>query len=75
MNDKEAIDMMRRCAHEIRDLRRHRDAIAPQAEAYQVIRAIVGMLPQPSQGYSEDLVWRLEKKIAELEAQPAKDPS
>lgn len=75
MNDKEAIDMMRRCASDIRQLRAERDGLAPLAEAYGVIKDIVGMAPiRRSMGASEDLVWTLEKRIRELEA-AAKEPA
>lgn len=33
MDDKEAIRMMQRCIHDIRDLRRQVDVLAPKAEA------------------------------------------
>jgi hypothetical protein len=67
MEDREAKEMMLRSIHEIEDLRRQRAALAPQAEAYRVIAQIMTYLPQPSQGYGEDLVWRLKKRIEELE--------
>lgn len=68
MDDKEAIDMMRRCVADIKQLRAERDLFAPAAEAYGVIRDVVRMLPQPSRGYGEDVLWTLEKRIRELEA-------
>jgi hypothetical protein len=70
MNDKEAIEMMERCMHELQELRGQINALGPKAEAYEVIRSIIGMLPKQSQGYSEDIVWRLKKKIAELQPKP-----
>lgn len=70
MDDKEAIQMMQRCVHELRDLRRQRDALAPKAEAYDVLQTVVSLLPRPSQGMSEDIVWVLEKRIKELEPKP-----
>lgn len=71
MDDREAIEMMYRCLHEIRDLRKQRDHLEPQAEAYSVIRAIVGAMSHQSRGMSEDLTWVLEKRIKELQAKPA----
>ena len=68
MHDKQAIQMMQRCAEEIRQLRRINAELAPKAEAYDSIRQVLNLLPQPSQGYGEDLVWRLEKEIAELQS-------
>ena len=73
MTNKEAIEMMQRCAAELRQLRKERDTLVPQAEAYRVMRDIVGLMPQPARGYGEDLVWILEKRIKELESKPADD--
>jgi hypothetical protein len=75
MNDREAIDMMQRCAAEITSLRQQIKAIAPKADAYDSITAILRLLPVPSQGMSEDLVWSLRKRIEELSkpATPAPD--
>lgn len=70
MEDKEAIEMMNRCIDEIETQRRIVKHLQPQAEAYEVIRDIVRMSPKQSQGYGEDLVWRLKKKIAELQPKP-----
>lgn len=71
MDDKEAIQMMERCMAEIRLLRNTNNAMAPKAEAFEVISKIMGYLPGRSQGYSEDLVWVLEKRIRELQPKPA----
>ncbi len=73
MDDKEAIQMMQRCIHELRELRNTNNVMAPRAEAYEVIRDIIGMLPKRSQGYGEDLVWVLQKRIKELEPKPAEN--
>lgn len=73
MNDKEAIQMMQRCAHDLREARSQINNLAPRAEAYEVIRDIIRMLPKISQGYGEDLVWILEKKIKELQSKPNMD--
>lgn len=75
MNDvtnAEALDMMRRCRDEIMSLRREVERLAPKAEAYDRIGAILNLLPRPSTGHGEDLAWRLEKRIKELsEPRPA----
>jgi hypothetical protein len=74
MEDKEAIEMMNRCIHEIEDLRRTNTQLTPAAEAYEVIRKIThGLAPVNRMGYSEDLVWRLRKKIQELQPKPKAD--
>lgn len=73
MHDKEVIKMMERCANEIRSLRKEVDRLAPQAEAYNLVRDVVNLIPKASRGYGEDLVWLLENKIKELQAEPVKD--
>ena len=70
MDDQEAIQMMNRCVHEIRDLRRQVDQLQPMAQAYDVIRTITGLIPQPGQGMSPDIVWELEKRIKDLQPKP-----
>jgi hypothetical protein len=67
ITNAEAIEMMNRCKAEILGLRRHIDRIQPKADAYDNLAAIVRLLPQPSQGMSEDLVWQLDKRIRELQ--------
>lgn len=66
MHDKEAAEMMNRCVSEITSLRRQIDTLAPKADAYDSITTILRLLPRPSQGYGEDLVWALKKRIDEL---------
>jgi hypothetical protein len=73
MNDKEAIEMMERCVGELQQQRAEIASLAPQAEAYQVLREVV-RLAAPRHGgmMSEDLVWRLTRKIEELKKMVAK---
>lgn len=66
MNDKEAIEMMQRCSSEIKELRATIDRLAPKAHAYDQLSVVLGLLPQKSQGYGEDLAWTLDKRIGEL---------
>lgn len=73
MEDKEAVDMMQRCMHEIEAQRQVIARMRPNAEAYEIIRGIVGMLPKPSEAYGEDLVWILRKRIQELQPKPKAD--
>lgn len=72
MHDKQAIEMMQRCKGEITSLRIVISKLQPKADAYDNISSILRLLPQPSQGYGEDLVWRLNKAIEELEANEIK---
>ncbi len=74
MDNKEAIQMMERCADEIKTLREQIRVLSPKADAYDTIHEIVGLLPKHSQGYGEDLVWLLKKKIAELQPKPEVKP-
>lgn len=66
MNDKEAIKMMQRCQEEIRTLRGVIDRLRPKADAYDNIAVVLRLLPQPSIGMGEDLIWTLDKRIREL---------
>ncbi|MFT4115443.1 hypothetical protein [Bradyrhizobium sp.] len=66
MPDKEAVDMMRRCKDEIVGLRAEIERLKPKAHAYDSVSTVLRLLPQPSAGMSEDLVWRLDKRIREL---------
>lgn len=67
MNDQEAMEMMARCVSEIRELRRRIDQLQPKADAYDNIAAILHLLPRQGVGMAEDLVWRLEKRMLELQ--------
>ena len=75
MTDKDVIDLIQRCIEEIEVLRRDNERLRPKAEAYQAITAILGLLPQPNQGYGDDIVWRLRKQIEELQPKPAEAPA
>lgn len=72
MRDSEAIEMMRRSSDEIKGLRARIAALEPKAHAYDMISAILGLLPQPSRGYGEDVAWMLDKRIRELKEAQAK---
>ena len=66
LNNKEAIEMMERCKQEIICLRGEIARLKPKADAYDSVTAILRLLPQPSVGMGEDLVWMLDKRIREL---------
>lgn len=70
MTNKEAIEMMNRCKHEITGLRAEIGRLRPKADAYDNLASVLRLLPQPSVGMSEDLVWVLDKRIRELEPKP-----
>ena len=67
ISNQEAIQMMNRCKQEIVSLRSLIDRLQPKADAYDNIVTILRLLPQPSVGMSEDLVWTLDKRIRELQ--------
>lgn len=73
MTNKDIIEMAQRCVEEIKMLRSAVDKLQPKAEAYDAITSILGLLPRPSQGYGEDLVWILNKQIQELQAIPVSE--
>lgn len=71
ITNKEAIDMMNRCIHEIKNLRARIALLEPKAAAYDDMSTIIRLLPKPAQGYGEDLVWNLNKRIKELTPEDA----
>lgn len=75
MNDKEAIQMMQRCIMEMETQRATISRLQPKADAYDNMAVILQLLPQPSQGYGEDLVWQLKKAIEELQPKPPVEPA
>lgn len=66
ISNQEAIEMMNRCKEEIRSMRATIDRLKPKADAYDNLATVLRLLPQPSQGMGEDLVWVLDKRIREL---------
>lgn len=68
MNDQEALEMMKRCRDEIRHQRMMIDHLTPKAQAWDQICKVLNLMPQPSQGFAEDLAWQLDKRIDELKA-------
>jgi hypothetical protein len=70
ISNQEAIQMMNRCKAEILSLRSVIARLQPKADAYDNLAAIVRLLPQPSVGMGEDLVWALDQRIRELQPKP-----
>ena len=66
ISNDEAVMMMRRCKDEIVGLRRRVDQLQSKADAYDSIAIILGLLPQPQQVMTEDIVWRIDQRIREL---------
>lgn len=73
ISNKEAIDMMNRCKDEIMSLRARIDRLQPKADAYDNLVTVLRLLPQPSQGMGEDLVWRMDQRIRELTPKPTEN--
>lgn len=70
MTDKDTIDMINQCIDEITRLRNQVALLQPKADAYATVEQILGLLPQPQQGYGVDLVWKLKKQIEGLTPKP-----
>lgn len=75
MNNAEAIQMMNRCKQEILSLRAVIARLEPKADAYDNLARVLRLLPQPSVGMGEDVVWILDKRIRELEPKPEAETS
>lgn len=72
MHNREAIEMMRRCVDDIKQLRRRIDELAPKAEAYDMLKKVLlVLLPSDRGGMGEDLVYTLERRVKELEKEEA----
>lgn len=70
MKDRDVVDMIDRSVEEITRLRGQIAALAPKAHAYDTMTAILDLLPKPSQGYGEDIVWRLKRQADEIRNTP-----
>ncbi len=75
ISNQEAIEMMNRCKQEIVCMRATIDRLKPKADAYDNFAIVLGLLPRPSVGMGEDLVWTLDKRIRELTPQPEDSPA
>lgn len=71
ISNEEAIEMMNRCKQEIMGMRATIDRLKPKADAYDNLVVVLGLLPRPSIGMGEDLVWIIDKRIRELTPNPA----
>lgn len=69
-DNAETIRMMNRCKHEIVHLRATIDRLKPKAEAYDNLATILRLIPGPSIGMGEDLVWSLDQFIEHLTPKP-----
>jgi hypothetical protein len=75
ISKQEFIEMMNRCKHEILDLRRTISVLRPKAEAYDMVLKILNLLPRSGEGMSEDVVWILDKRIRDMQSNPASTES
>ena len=73
MTEQDTIQMMQRCREEINLLRNRLLVIEPKAEAYDQLKAVIGMFPQPEKRFGEDLVWMLDQEIERLSAKKPKE--
>lgn len=74
ISNKEAVEMMNRCKQEIIGMRATIDRLKPKADAYDNLVIVLSLLPRPSIGMGEDLVWTLDKRIRELTPAPDANP-
>jgi hypothetical protein len=70
IDNREAIEMMTRCKQEIAGLQAEISRLKPKADAYDNIATVLRLLPQPSIGAGEDLLWVLDRRIQELKSKP-----
>ena len=70
MTDKNVAEMIQQCIDEITSLRGQLAMLRPKAEAYDAITQVLGLLPQPPQGYGVDFVWQLRNQLEELQPKP-----
>lgn len=75
MNDNEAIEMMKRCQSEIRNMRAQIDSLIPKAQAWDALCVVLDLLPRRSIGGEPDLAWMLQKRIEELTKNPVSEPA
>lgn len=68
IDNREAIQMMERCKHEIQNLRAQIAHLKPKADAYDHLAIVLNLLPRQSMGMGEDLVWVLDKRMRELKS-------
>lgn len=69
-SNHEALEFMNRTVSEMTELRNRIATLEPKAHAYDTLCTVLGLLPQRSQGMSEDFMWVLKKRIAELQEPP-----
>lgn len=70
MGKSEYVEMMNRCKQEILGLRARIAHLEPKADAYDNLVCVLRLLPRPSVGMGEDLVWLLDRRIQELTPKP-----
>jgi hypothetical protein len=75
IDNREAVEMMTRCKHEIQNLRSQIDRLKPKADAYDNLAIVLSLLPRQSMGMGEDLVWVLDKRMRELKEASASETS
>jgi hypothetical protein len=72
MERPEIISLLRRAHDELITLRRQVAALEPKAHAYDTIAQLARLSHHPeSQGYSEDVAWRLKQAVDTLVAERA----
>lgn len=68
---KTQAQMLNRLGGEIKELQATVAALAPKAEAYDLLKKVLGLVPGPSQGYGEDIHWVIRTELTKIEAEIA----
>jgi len=66
---RELVEMMKRCSDEIKGLRGLIAQLQPKSDAYDNMAALIALLPKQSQSMGEDLAWKLDRRVQEVQAE------
>ncbi len=64
----DTIEMAQAAIAEIEMLRSVNRNLVSKADAYDMLTAVLRLLPQPSQSMGEDMAWKLKRRVEELKA-------
>lgn len=68
-------DTLQRAIHEIRDLRRTNEILSAKVEVMELFALVLNTKPNyPTQGMSEDIAWRMQKRVDEIDAEERNRP-
>lgn len=68
-------DTLQRAINEIRDLRRTNEILSAKVEVMELFALVLNTKPNyPTQGMSEDIAWRMQKRVDEIDAEERNRP-